>query len=140
MRHYEFLFILKPTLKDEEIKAKIESMISTVTKNGGDVAKYDEIGIKSLAYEIQKHKRGYYTVLYFQVAPTSIKEIERIARLNEDLLRFLTIKYNSKKEIALWEKITKPITPKVEEKVENSEDLQPQEETKTETKTEIETE
>ena len=108
----------------------------TVTKNGGEIAKCDEIGIKSLAYEIQKHKRGYYTVLYFKVAPSSIKEIERIARLNEDLLKFLTIRYNSKKEITLWEKITKPITPKVEEKAENDEDLESQKETKIETQTE----
>ncbi len=119
MRHYEFLFILKATLNEEEIKAKVELINATITKNGGEIAKVDELGIKSLAYEIEKNKRGYYTVSYFKAPPTSIKEIERIARLNEDLLRFLTVKYDSKKEVTEWNRITKPIkAPVIEAKVE----------------------
>jgi len=100
LRHYEFLFILKPTLDNEEMRARIESMNEIITKNDGIVAKCDELGIKSLAYEIAKNKRGYYVVTYFQAPAVAIKEIERIARINEDLIRFLTTKYNSRKEIA----------------------------------------
>jgi len=116
LRHYEFLFILKPTLDNEEMRARIESMNEIITKNDGIVAKCDELGIKSLAYEIAKNKRGYYVVTYFQAPAVAIKEIERIARINEDLIRFLTTKFEKKKEIAQWEKLAKAASEKKEEK------------------------
>lgn len=99
MRFYEQLFILKPTLTPEETSAKIESIKESITKNGGEIIAFDEIGSKKLAYEIQKNKRGYYGAIYFKTTPSSILELERLHRISEDVLKYMTVKYESKKEV-----------------------------------------
>jgi small subunit ribosomal protein S6 len=102
IRHYETMFIVKPTLTEEEIKAQIEQVKSNIEKNGGEIVSTDDIGTKQLSYEIQKNKRGYYYVIYFKAPSNAILEIERTYRINENILRFIVIKYESKKEIKAW--------------------------------------
>jgi len=103
MRHYENLVILKPTLTAEEMTAAIENIENNITKDGGEIVARDAKGMKRLAYEINKNARGYFHIMYFKIAPTAIAEIERLYRINEDVLRFVTVKYDSKREIAAWE-------------------------------------
>lgn len=132
MKHYEVLFILKPTLTEDEIKERVDFVKEIITKNGGEVASVIEIGARKLAYTIDKYERGVYFVIYF-TAPTSlIEELVRNLRYNEDVIRFLTVKYENKKEIAAWEKLSKgikfspaktqrkPRKPRVEENIEAS--------------------
>jgi small subunit ribosomal protein S6 len=107
MKHYELLFVLKPTL--EEPTKQVEALNAVITANGGEIAKVDEIGIRELAYEIQKNKRGYYTITYFKAPASAIREIERNLRINENVIRFMTVKYEKKKEIAQWEKSVKEV-------------------------------
>lgn len=66
MRHYETMFILKPTLVEEEIKSKIEFYREVITKHHGVIETSLDMGMRNLAYEIKKHKRGYYYVAYFK--------------------------------------------------------------------------
>jgi small subunit ribosomal protein S6 len=61
--------------------------------------------MRKLAYPINKNERGYYHVIYYKIAPSAISEIERRFRINEDLLRFITIKYDTNREIAAWNKL-----------------------------------
>lgn len=132
MKHYEVLFILKPTLTEDEIKERVDFVKEIITKNGGEVASVIEMGAWKLAYTIDKYERGVYFVIYF-TAPTSlIEELVRNLRYNEDVIRFLTVKYENKKEIAAWEKLSKgikfspaktqrkPRKPRVEENIEAS--------------------
>lgn len=132
MKHYEVLFILKPTLTEDEIKERVDFVKEIITKNGGEVASVIEMGARKLAYTINKYERGVYFVIYF-TAPTSlIEELVRNLRYNEDIIRFLTVKYENKKEVAAWEKLSKgikfspaktqrkPRKPRVEENVEAS--------------------
>jgi len=109
MKHYELLFVLKPTLTDEENSKQVEIINAVITNNGGEIAAVDNIGMRDLAYEIQKNKRGYYTITYFTAPTSAIKEIERNLRINENVIRFLTVKYENKKEIAQWEKSVKEV-------------------------------
>jgi small subunit ribosomal protein S6 len=102
IRHYETMFIVKSTLTEEETKAQIEQVIANIEKNGGEIVSTDDMGTRALAYEIKKNKRGYYFVIYFKAPSESILELERTYRINEDILRFIFIKYESKKEIAAW--------------------------------------
>jgi small subunit ribosomal protein S6 len=104
MRNYETMFVLKPTLTDEEVQKQIESIEGVVTAQGGEVSAIDKIGVRDLAYEVRKHKRGNYTIIYYKAPAAAIKEIERNLRINEDVIRFLTVKYENKKEQAIWEK------------------------------------
>ena len=102
MRHYENLVILKPTLTAEEMEAAIANIENNITKDGGEIVAREAKGMKKLAYEINKNPRGYFHIMYFKIAPTAIEEIERLYRINENVLRFVTVKYDSKREVKAW--------------------------------------
>jgi len=105
MRHYENFVIVKPTLTEEEMSAAISSIEEIITSNGGEIVATSPLGIKKLAYPIEKNERGFMHVIYYKNEPSSILEIERRFRINEDLLRFVTIKYDSKREVKAWENL-----------------------------------
>ncbi len=118
MRHYELLVILKPTLTDEEKSSQVDLLKDILEKNGGQIEALEDKGTRNLAYEIQKHKRGHYYVFYFKAPSSSIAEIERLIRFNEEIIKFMTIKYENKKEIAFWETLSSKVkqnSKKVEE-------------------------
>ncbi len=119
MRHYETMFILKPTLVEEEIKTKIEIFKEVITKNGGEIETCLDMGMRNLAYEIEKNKRGYYFVIYFKAEPSLIAELERNYRINEDVLRFIVIKYENKKEQKAWQTLVDRANNKPEQKKES---------------------
>jgi small subunit ribosomal protein S6 len=106
IKHYETMFILKPTLTEEETVAQIDGIKAIIEKNGGEIAAVENVGIRELAYEIEKCKRGYYYVIYFKGNPSGIAEIERNYRNNENVIRFIFIKYESKKEVVSWTKMS----------------------------------
>ncbi|MFA6191571.1 MAG: 30S ribosomal protein S6 [Sulfurimonas sp.] len=122
MRHYENLVIVKPTFTAEEIQVSIKTIEETITSNGGEIATTNAMGMRKLAYPINKSERGYYHVIYYKIAPSAISEIERRFRINEDLLRFMTIKYDTNREIAAWnklvEKAQRPASAQVREPIE----------------------
>jgi small subunit ribosomal protein S6 len=105
MKHYELLVVVKPTLTAEEAVSKLETLKALLTKNGAEIKAVNEMGVRKLAYEIEKHERGNYFVFYFQGVPTNMEEILRNLRLDEDILRFLNVKFENKKEILQWEKL-----------------------------------
>jgi small subunit ribosomal protein S6 len=105
MKHYELLFVVKPTLTEEEVKGRLEFVKEVLTKNGAEIKTVDEMGVRKLAYEIEKQERGYYFVIYFVGNPAGIDEVLRNLRLDENIIRFLNLKFESKKEIAQWERL-----------------------------------
>ncbi|WP_257939248.1 30S ribosomal protein S6 [Campylobacter lari] len=109
MRHYEVLFILKPTLTEEEVSAKLEFVKEVLTKNGAEIESVVPMGTRKLAYKIKKYERGTYFVIYFKAPTNLIVELERVLRITEEVIRFLIVKYENKKEIAAWEKLSKGI-------------------------------
>lgn len=116
MKFYETMFILKPTLVEEEIKTRIEFFKEVITKNGGEIETCLDMGMRNLAYEIKKNKRGYYFVIYFKAQPSLILELERNYRINEEILRFIVIKYESKKEQNAWQSLVNKANNKPEAK------------------------
>ncbi|EAK5749086.1 30S ribosomal protein S6 [Campylobacter lari] len=109
MRHYEVLFILKPTLTEEEVSAKLEFVKEVLTKNGAEIESVVPMGTRKLAYKIKKYERGTYFVIYFKAPTNLIAELGRVLRITEEVIRFLIVKYENKKEIAAWEKLSKGI-------------------------------
>ncbi|WP_291952865.1 30S ribosomal protein S6 [Campylobacter sp.] len=109
MKHYEVLFILKPTLTEEEVSAKLDFVKEVLVKNGAQIETIVEMGTRKLAYKIKKYERGTYFVIYFKAPTNLISELERILRITEEILRFLIVKYENKKEIAAWERLSKGI-------------------------------
>ncbi len=137
MRHYELLVILKPTLTDEEKSSQVEFLKDLLGKNEALIEAIEDKGTRNLAYEIQKHKRGHYYVIYFKAPSSSIAEIERMIRFNEEIIKFMTVKYENKKEIAFWETLSNNVKKsnqkaeaKKEEKAETKVEEKPQEEEK----------
>ena len=102
IRHYETMFIVKGTLTEEETQAQFELVKSNIEKNGGEIVSIDDMGTRQLAYEIEKQKRGHYYVIYFTAPSEAITELERNYRVNENILRFIFIKSESKTEIKQW--------------------------------------
>ncbi|ECL7231499.1 30S ribosomal protein S6, partial [Campylobacter jejuni] len=106
MKHYEVLFILKPTLTEEEVNAKLEFVKEVLIKNGAEIETVVPMGTRKLAYKIKKYERGTYFVIYFKAPTNLIAELERVLRITEEVIRFLIVKYENKKEIAAWEKLS----------------------------------
>ncbi len=114
MRNYENLVIVKPTLTAEEIQESLKAIQEVITSNGGCIAITDDMGMRKLAYPIDKNERGFFQVIYYSAEPSVITEIERKFRLNEELLRFVTIKYDTNREITAWNELVKKAQKKAE--------------------------
>ena len=112
MKHYELLFVVKPTLTEEEVKGRLEFVKDVLTKNGAEIKTVDEMGVRKLAYEIEKQERGYYFVIYFIGEPAGIEEVLRNLRLDENIIRFLNLKFESKKEVAQWDRLVAGVSKK----------------------------
>ncbi len=114
MRNYENLVIVKPTLTAEEIQESIKAIEEVITSNGGEIATTDTMGMRKLAYPIDKNERGHFHVIYYSAEPSVISEIERRFRINEELLRFVTIKYDTNREVTAWKELVKKALKKAE--------------------------
>lgn len=91
MNKYESVVIINPNIEEQAIKALIQKFTDLINKNG-KVEKVDEQGKKRLAYEIKKQKEGYYVVFYFEANPDSIKELERIYRITDEVMKFIVVR------------------------------------------------
>jgi small subunit ribosomal protein S6 len=92
-RHYETILIIKPDLGDEAIKGIIQKASDSLKKGGGQVNKVDEWGRRRLAYPIQKKHEGFYVLFDYSSSADASKELERILKLNEDVVRLQTVKF-----------------------------------------------
>lgn len=87
MENYEGLFIIKPDIKEEDVKGIYKVISDSVIKNGGSVKKEDLWGKRQLAYPVKKFKEGYYYKVDFTVPTAAITKLEEAYRLNSDILR-----------------------------------------------------
>jgi len=99
MRHYETTYILRPNLGEEKFTEIIERTNAIVEGDNGSVIDIDRWGMKKLAYEIKKETQGYYICMNYAAPGSTIQEMERIFRIDDNVLRYLTIKLDKGKEI-----------------------------------------
>lgn len=92
MNKYESLFVLAPSLNEEELKASIEKFKGVIVNGGGVVDNVDEWGKRRLAYEINKINEGYYVLFNFTANPELPKEFDRILRIADSVIRHMVIK------------------------------------------------
>jgi len=114
MNCYETLFVVKPTLTDEETASQIAKIKDIVAQNGGELLATDDMGMRKLAYPVEKNDRGYYTVLFYKAEGTLINELERNLKMSEDVIKFLTVKYSNTKEMAQFNKLVEAANKKAE--------------------------
>jgi len=103
LRLYELTFVLDPQLEQNQIDEIVQKVESLITDSKGEIEKKDLLGKKRLAYEIKKRQYGFYIYLLFKSTVDVIDKIERDFKLNESVLRFLTIRL-SKAAIKQMEK------------------------------------
>lgn len=92
MRQYEVMYVLRPDLEEEKVKANVARYSDVVTNYGGEITKLQEMGKRRLAYEIQKFREGYYVLMNFKANPDAVAEAERLMKINDDVIRFLFIR------------------------------------------------
>ncbi len=93
MKNYEIMFIVRPTLGEEEVKKVVKDFSEIITKNGGKVTKEENMGQREFAYEIKDFKSGYYYVFEVEAKDDkAIKEFDRLALINNDIVRHLITK------------------------------------------------
>jgi len=91
MRKYETIFILQPTLDEEAVKANIEKFKGVIENGGGVIENVDFWGKRKLAYEIKKVNEGFYTLINFSADSELPKELDRIFRINDTIVRHIII-------------------------------------------------
>lgn len=92
MRRYETIIIIRPSVGEDGIKEIIGKYADIITNDGGHIVKEDHWGAKTLAYPIDKEQQGYYICLEYASVPESVSEIERLAKLDDRLLKYMTVK------------------------------------------------
>lgn len=92
MRRYETIFITLPDLSEEDQAALQEKLRALIAAHKGEIINLEDWGIKKLGYEIRKNKNGRYYYLDYLAAPGLVREIERNFRLNDRVLKYLTVK------------------------------------------------
>ncbi len=123
MRHYELLVVVKPTLTVEELQAKLNYLKEILEKNGAVISATLEMGTRKLAYQIDKFERGTYVVFYFTAPTAAIAEVERLIRITEEFIRFMTVKFENQKELRFWNKQVEKITKKGDAPVVESKEI-----------------
>ena len=92
MKAYELLYIIRPDLDEEATTALVDRLGGLVTSNGGDNLTVEKWGKRRLAYEIEDYKEGQYILMNFEGEGRTSQEIERVMKISEDVIRFLTVR------------------------------------------------
>jgi SSU ribosomal protein S6P len=90
MRAYEVLYIIRPDLDDETLTTNVDKFAEIVTNNGGADLSVDKWGKRRLAYEINDFRDGVYILMNFNGEARTVQELERVMKISDNVLRFLT--------------------------------------------------
>ena len=92
MPFYENVFIARQDISSNQVESLAETFANIITENGGQVAKREFWGLKNLSYRIKKNRKGHYVLFNIDAPAAAVHEMERNMRINEDVLRYLTIR------------------------------------------------
>ncbi|MBR6729996.1 MAG: 30S ribosomal protein S6 [Alphaproteobacteria bacterium] len=98
MPFYDNVFIARQDLTPAKVNELTDKYASVVESMGGKVSKRENWGLRNLAYKIQKNRKGYYTLMNIDAPADAVIEMERLMRLDENLIRYLTIKVDELEE------------------------------------------
>ena len=89
---YESTFIARPDISSQQVDGLAEQFREILTEGGGEIAKTEYWGLRSLAYRIKKNRKGHYYFMNIDAPPEAIDAMERTMRINEDVIRYLTVR------------------------------------------------
>lgn len=99
MYDYETLTVLHPDLGEPGAKELVQRMRGILEGGRAEIKKVDEWGMRELAYSIAKQRRGIYVLLEYSAEPQAVSELERQLKLNDQILRFITVRQIHKKAL-----------------------------------------
>lgn len=95
---YEHVFLARQDMSGQQVEALVDHYKSVVAENGGEIGKVEYWGLKSIAFRLRKNRKAHYTLMNITAPPAAIAEMERQMRLNEDVLRHLTLRVDELEE------------------------------------------
>ena len=98
MALYEHVVVTRPDISPQQVDALVEDITKVVTERKGKVGKTEYWGLRNLAYPIKKSRKAHYSLLNIDAPGDVIAELERRHRINEDVLRFLTVRVDKLEE------------------------------------------
>ena len=95
---YENVFIARQDISGAQVDALADSFAQLVADNGGEIRKREYWGLRNLSYRMRKNRKGHYVLFNLSAPPAAIAELERTMRINEDVIRYLTIRVETLEE------------------------------------------
>ena len=98
MSLYENIFIARQDISGAQVDTLADTFTELVAANGGEVKKREYWGLRNLTYRMRKNRKGHYVLFNIDAPPAAIAELERTMRINEDVIRYLTIRVDALEE------------------------------------------
>ncbi len=98
MPNYENVYLARPDVSAQQVEALTERFGQIVAEHGGKVTKNEYWGLRSLSYRIRKNRKAHYSLLNIEAPAAAVKELERNMRINEDVIRYLTVRVEALEE------------------------------------------
>ena len=92
MAYYEHVLIARQDISSQAVDQLAEEFAGIITANGGQVTKTENWGLRTLAYRIKKNRKGHYVMMNIDAPPSAVSEMERLEKINEDVIRAMTIR------------------------------------------------
>lgn len=98
MALYEHVFLARQDVSSQQVEALVEQFKGILESNGGSVGRVENWGLKSLSYRMNKNRKAHYTLMDIDAPANAVQEMERQMRINEDVLRYMTIRVDEHEE------------------------------------------
>lgn len=95
---YETVFIARQDISSTQVDALSDAFAAIIAENGGEVKKRESWGLRNLSYRMKKNRKGHYMLFNLDAPPAAVSEMERNMRINEDVLRYLTVRVDELEE------------------------------------------
>ena len=92
MNKYESVLIARQDLGASQVNTLVDELKNVISAQGGEVVRVDNWGLKNLAYRIKKNRKGHYVLLNIAAPANAVAEYERVMRVNEDIIRYMTVR------------------------------------------------
>lgn len=98
MSFYECVLLARQDISSAQVEALLDTFSTLIAENGGSVTKREYWGLKNIAYRVRKNRKAHYALLNIDAPSAAVKEMERTMGINEDILRFMTIRVDALEE------------------------------------------
>jgi small subunit ribosomal protein S6 len=99
-RVYEVMYIVKPDTAEDDLTKLNDSLRSVIEREGGNIVKLEDMGVRKLAYEIKRNTEGHYVLFEIEGSGREIAELERRMRVNDAIIRYITVRVDEERKTA----------------------------------------